>query len=103
MGSNSHRAPEAWCSRRGTLQIHSAKAWRARTRTLQSQIPNTASDGLAPSAFDPSLEILHRLQSGVVLAAAILFFAVVSFVVCHVRRVIFLRGAIYNGRKGQAF
>ena len=41
MGSDSHRAPEAWCSRAGTLQ---------------AQIPNTTSNGLAPSAFDPSLE-----------------------------------------------
>ena len=41
VGPDSHRAPEAWCSRRGTLQ---------------AQIPNTASDGLAPSAFGPSLE-----------------------------------------------
>ena len=32
---------EAWCSREGRLQ---------------AQIPNTAFDGLAPSAFDPSLE-----------------------------------------------
>ena len=41
MGPDSHRDPEAWCSRAGTLQ---------------AQIPSTASDGLAPSAFDPSLE-----------------------------------------------
>ena len=41
VGPDSHRDPEAWCSRTGTLQ---------------AQIPNTASDGLAPSAFDPSLE-----------------------------------------------
>ena len=41
VGSDSHRAAEAWCSRTGTLQ---------------AQIINTDSDGLAPSAFDPSLE-----------------------------------------------
>ena len=41
VGSDSNRAPEAQCSRTGTLQ---------------AQIINTDSDGLAPSAFDPSLE-----------------------------------------------
>ena len=33
-----------------------AEAWCSLTGTLQAQIPSTASDGLAPSAFDPSLE-----------------------------------------------
>ena len=33
----------------------------------------------------------------------VLFFAVVAFVVCRRRRVIFLRGTVYDGRKGQAF
>ena len=33
----------------------------------------------------------------------VLLFAVVAFVVCRRRRVIFLRGAVYDGRKGQAF
>ena len=47
---------EAWCSRKGTLQARAAEAWRSRTGTLQAQIPSTASDGLAPSAFGPSLE-----------------------------------------------
>ena len=55
MGSDSHRAPEAWCSRTGTLQ-QTAEAWCSRTGTLQAQIPNTASHGLAQSALDPSLE-----------------------------------------------
>ena len=31
------------------------------------------------------------------------FFAVVAFVACRRRRVIFLRGAVYDGRKGQSF
>ena len=66
MGPDSHRDPEAWCSRTGTLQAwcfrtgtlqaRTAEAWCSRTETLQAQIPNTASDGLAPSAFDPSFE-----------------------------------------------
>ena len=56
MGSDSHRTPEAWCSRKGTLQAQSAEAWCSRMGTLQARIPNTISDGLAPSACDPSLE-----------------------------------------------
>ena len=40
----------------GTLQARAAEAWCSGTGTLQAQIPSTASDGLAPSAFDPSLE-----------------------------------------------
>ena len=56
MGLDTHRDPEAWCSRTRTLQARRAEAWCSRTGTLQAQIPNTASDGLAPSAFDPSFE-----------------------------------------------
>ena len=41
MGPDSHRDPETWYSRTGTLQ---------------AQIPSTAPDGLAPSAFDPFLK-----------------------------------------------
>ena len=56
MGPDSHRDPEAWCSRTGKLQARTAEVWCPRTGTLQDQIPSTASDGLASSAFDPSLE-----------------------------------------------
>ena len=56
LGPDSHRDPDAWCSRTRTLQARTAEAWCSRTGTLQAQIPNTAPDGLAPSAFDPSLE-----------------------------------------------
>ena len=56
MGPDSHRNPEAWCSQTRTLQARTAEDWCSRTGTLQAQIPSTASDGLAPSAFDPSLE-----------------------------------------------
>ena len=55
-GTLRDRTAEAWCSRKGTLQARTAEAWCSRTGTLQAQIPSTASDGLAPSAFDPSLE-----------------------------------------------
>ena len=52
------------------------------------------------TAFDSSLK---HSTSGVVLAAPILFFTVVPFVIWRGRRVIFLRGAVYDGRKGQSF
>ena len=55
-GTLQARMAEAWCSRKGTLQARTAEAWCSRTGTLQAQIPSTASDGSAPSAFDPSLE-----------------------------------------------
>ena len=42
--------------RKGTLQARAAEPWCSRTGTLQAEIPSTASDGLASSAFDPSLE-----------------------------------------------
>ena len=48
VGSDSRRAPEAWCSRKETLQIQSAEAWCSRTGTLQAGNSNTV--------FDPSLE-----------------------------------------------
>ena len=57
---DSHRDPESRCSRTGTLQAQTAEAWCSRTGTSQPQIPNTASDGLAPSAFDLFSRILHR-------------------------------------------
>ena len=56
VGSCSRRAPEAGRSRTGTLQAQSAGDWCYQTGTLQAHMHNTASDGLAPSTFDPSLE-----------------------------------------------
>ena len=50
------RTAEARCSRTGTSQARTAEAWCSRTGTSQVKIPNTDSDGLAPSAFDSSLE-----------------------------------------------
>ena len=78
-GTLQARTAEAWCSRTGTLQEFPdgditgqngrglvfpegditgpcGRGLVFRTGTLQAQIPSTASDGLAPSAFDPSLE-----------------------------------------------
>ena len=40
----------------GDITGPNSDAWSSRTGTLQAQISNTASDGLVPSAFDPSLE-----------------------------------------------
>ena len=87
--------------RKGTLQARTAEPWCARTGTLHAQIPSTASDGLASSAFDPSLE--YSTDNVVLFWQPRPIFAVVAFVVYRRRRVILLRGAVYDGRKGQAF
>ena len=42
--------------RDGDITARTAEAWCFRKGTLQAQIPSTASDGWAPSAFDLSLE-----------------------------------------------
>ena len=74
-GSDSRRAPEAWCSR---------------TETLQAQIPTrllTLLSTTSQTEFCRSgspYPIFHR----------------VSFVVCRGRRVIFLHGAVYDDRSG---
>ena len=49
----------ASCSRslvflRWTLQAHRAEDWCSQRRTLQTQMPNEATDGLAPSVLDSS-------------------------------------------------
>ena len=56
VGSGSVRAPEAGLSQTGTLQAQSARDWCPQTETLRAYMPNTSSDGLAPSTFDPFLE-----------------------------------------------
>ena len=40
---------------RGTLQAQSAEEWCSQTGTLQTQMSNEATDGLAPSVLDSSL------------------------------------------------
>ena len=77
-GSDSRRAPEAWCSRTGTLQAQIP----TRLLTLLLNIPQT-----------------KCCYSG----CTILFSTVVPFVVCRGRRAIFLCGAVHDGRKDQAF
>ena len=93
------RTAEAWCSQTGTLQDRTAEAWCSRKGALQAQILSTASDGLDSSAFDLSLEYS---TDNVVFWQPRPIFAVVAFVVYRRRRVIFLRGAVYDGRIGQA-
>ena len=56
VGSGSRRAPEAGRFQTGTLQAQRAGDWCSQSVTLQAQTLNTASDRLAPSTFDPSLE-----------------------------------------------
>ena len=56
VGSGSRRAPEAGRSQTGTLQAQRNGDWCPQTGTLQAHMPNTASDGLEPSTFDPPLE-----------------------------------------------
>ena len=55
-GTLQDRTAEAWCSRMGTFRAQVAEALYSRTGTLQAHIASTASDRLAPSVFDPSLE-----------------------------------------------
>ena len=80
-GTLQDRSAEAWCSRKGTLQARAAQASCSRTGTFQAQIPSTASDGLAPSAFDLSLE--YSTDNVVVSAAPSYFsqWSPLSFVV----------------------
>ena len=56
VGPESHRDPETWCPRTGTLQAKPPEAWCSRTGTSQAKIPSTASYGLEGSAFDLSLK-----------------------------------------------
>ena len=97
MGSDSNRAPEAQCSRTGTLQVQTAEAQCSQTvtqqtqtaearcswaGTLQAQTTNTASDGLAPSGFDSTLE--YSTNKVVMFwQPPSYFLAVVPFVVCR--------------------
>ena len=74
-GSDSRRAPEAWCSSTGTLQ---------------AQIPTWLLTLLSNTPHD-------------ILAAPILLSTVVPFVVCRGRRAIFLRCAVHDGLKDQVF
>ena len=56
VGSDSRRPPEGGRSQRGAPRAQRAEGLCSQTGTLQTHMPNTASDGLAPSTIDPSLE-----------------------------------------------
>ena len=101
VGPDSPRAPEAWCPRTGTFQARTATVWCPRSGTFQAQVNSAATDELASSAFHPSLE--YSTGNVVLFCQPRPIFAVVAFVLRRRRRVIFLRGAVYDGRKGQAF
>ena len=96
-GTLQDRTTEAWCSR--TVHARAAEAWCSRTGTLQAQIP-----ARLPTGWHRRLFILLSNTPQIMWCSAspVLFFAVVAFVVCRRRRVIFLRGSVYDGRKGQA-
>ena len=101
VGSSSRRAPEAGRSQTEMLQAQSAEDGCSQTRTLQTHMPNTASDGLAPSTL--TLPSNTPQTKWCCSGNRRPFLAVVSFVVCCRRHLIFLREAVYDGRKGSAF
>ena len=155
-GSDSHLAPDTWCSRKGTLQAQRPEDWCSQKGTLQThKMSNEATDGLAPSVFaivqaqlekilaffrqrakkDPRRDTtgsdsrrapeawcsrMGTLQAQIPTRLLTLLSntpqtkrcysgspypisTVVPFVVCRRRRAIFLRGAVHDGRKDQAF
>ena len=94
-GTLQARTAEAWCSWTGTLQARTAEAWCSRTGTYRPSFPARLSTG-----WHRRLLILLSNTPQIMWCCSgspVLFFAVVPFVVCRQRRVIFLRGAIYNG------
>ena len=100
-GLNSHRAPETWGSRKGTLQDQSPEAWCSRTGTLQAKFPTQLSNGWHYRLLT-LLSNTPRTKwccSG----SPCPIFAVVSFVLCRGRRVIFLRGAVHDDRNRLGF
>ena len=60
-GSDSHHVPDVWCSCKRTRQAQKAEDWCSQKGTLQTQISNEATDGLAPSVFAIFRAQLKRL------------------------------------------
>ena len=90
-------------TRPGSVGPDSCRAPRAqRSRSSTLPAPQILTDGSAPSVFDPKPRIFNG-TGGTVLAAPLMFFAVVPLVVCRGRRVVFLRGAVYDGGEGPPF
>ena len=100
VGLDSRRAPEAGRSHKGDAtgpRYHGMVFPDG--GIADPQMSNEASDGLAPSTFDPSLE--HSTDKVALFWQPPPYFSQkVSFVVCRGRRIIFLRGAVYDDRKG---
>ena len=78
-GSDSHRAPKAGSSCKGTEEDRIDKAWCSRTGTLQAQNRNTASDGVGLSVLYPSLQ--YSRQSDVLAAILLWQWSASPFVV----------------------
>ena len=55
-GSDWHYAPEARCSRSGTLQAQRAEVWCSQEGTLRTQMSNEATNGMPTSFFLPFFE-----------------------------------------------
>ena len=55
MGSDSRRAPEAWCSLRGHYRPKEPRTGVPRGGHFRPQMSNEATDGLAPSVLDSYL------------------------------------------------
>ena len=52
VGLRSRRIPEVTSSQTGMLQAQSAEGWCSHREILQTQTPNEATNGLAPSVSD---------------------------------------------------
>ena len=92
--------PEVWCSRKRTFQARAAEAWCSPTERYWPRFP-----ARLPTGCPRRLLILSSNTTQIMFCSGspVLFFAVVAFVVCRRRRVMFLRGAVYDGRIDQAF
>ena len=100
-GDNTGQDGRGLVFRKETFQARAAEAWCPRTGTLHAQIPTRL-----PTDWHRRLLILLSNTPQIMWCCSgspVLCFAVVAFVVCHRRRAIFLRGAVNDGRKGQAF
>ena len=131
VGPVSHRDPEAWCSERGHYRPEPPNPGVPGRRHYRTERPRPGVHGRGhyrperprpgvprrghyrprfparlPTGWHHRLLILLSNTPQIMWCCSgslVLFFAVVAFVVCRLRRVIFARGAVYDGRIGQAF
>ena len=100
VGPVSHRDPEAWCSERGHYRPERPNPGVPGRGHYRPRFP-----ARLPTGWRRRRLILLSNASQILWSCSgslVLFFAVVAFVVYRRRRVIFLRGAVYDGRIGQA-